>query len=80
MKVEIETGKPIQVLADIKGEKLQALSDTMNDEVLTLFSDIAKKADTPEKKAEFNQKVLSNKSLIESAFGGGSLLGSLFGG
>jgi hypothetical protein len=80
MKVDIETNKTLPVLAQLKGEKLQVLSHVMNDEVLTLFSDIAKKADTPEKIKEFNEKVLSNKGIIESAFGGGSLIGSFFGG
>jgi hypothetical protein len=80
MEINIETHKQAPPLARIKADKLQALSDAMSDEVLTLFADIAKKADTPEKKSDFNKKVLSNQSLIESAFGGGSFLGSLFGG
>lgn len=79
MLVNIETHKQAAPLAKMKADKLQALSNVMNDEVLTLFADIAKKADTPEKIKEFNEKVLSNKSLIESAFGGGSFLGNLFG-
>lgn len=80
MKAEIETNKVLPVLAQIKADKLQVLSHVMNDEVLTLFSEIAKKADTPEKVKEFNEKVLSNKGIIETAFGGGSLLSSFFGG
>lgn len=80
MKVDINTNKTLPALAQIKGQKLQVLSDVMNDEVLTLFYDIARKADTPEKIKEFNKKVLSNKGIIESAFGGGSFLGSFFGG
>lgn len=80
MEINIETHKQAPALAQIKGQKLQVLSDVMNDEVLTLFYDIARKADTPEKIKEFNQKVLSNKGIIESAFGGGSFLGNLLGG
>jgi hypothetical protein len=80
MKIEIETNKLSPALAQQKADKLQALSNVMNDDVLTLFEGIAKKADTPQKIKEFNEKVLSNKSLIESAFGGGSFIGSFFGG
>ncbi|MES2379856.1 MAG: hypothetical protein V4538_02370 [Bacteroidota bacterium] len=70
MKVEIETGKSLGVLAEIKQKKLQTISDVMDDNVLELFAGIASKADTPEKVKDFNAKVMDSKALIEGAFGG----------
>ena len=68
MKVEIETNIDLAFLANKKAEQLQILSNVMNAGVLELFSNIAKKANTPEKIKAFNKKVLDNKLTIQLLF------------
>ena len=68
MRVDIETNKESDYLAQEKGEKLQKLSDTMSDDVLDLFYQIASKPQTPDEVEKFNKKVMSNKLIIQITF------------